>query len=73
MVGCDGGQSERAGRRPRAGETFLTLRVAGVFLQLVIKLYSSICSSECVVRFYFTVILHDLVSLLLQTGLLCVC
>lgn len=71
MVGCDGGQSERAGRRPRAGETFLTLRVAGVFLQLVIKLW--ICSRECMVRLYFIVILYDLVSLLLQTGLLCVC
>lgn len=71
MVGCDGGQSERAGRRPRAGETFLTLRVAGVFLQLVITLW--ICSSECMVRLDFIVILYDLVSLLLQTGLLCAC
>lgn len=68
MAGRDGGQSRRAGRRPRAGEmtgVLLTLSVAGVFLQLVIKLW--ICSRECVVRLYLIVIPYDVVSLLPQT------
>lgn len=38
VVGCDGGQSRRAGRGPRAGEltaVLLTISVTGVFLQSI--------------------------------------